>query len=93
MALGLLFVRGALSQMVVPTRPAFAMAIVMPAARSAAASFTAVLRFLSAALNPTLSGALFAVVDLGATGGCGPLKVICDLVLWRAVRRCWIDDP
>ena len=60
LALGLLFVRSALSQMDVPTRSAFVMAVVTPAERSAAASFTAVPRSLAVALSPTLSGALFA---------------------------------
>ena len=60
MPLGLLFVRSALSQMDVPTRTAFVMAVVTPAERAAAASFTAVPRSLAAALSPTLGGALLA---------------------------------
>ena len=59
-ALALLFVRSALSQMDVPTRTAYVMAVVTPAERTAAASFTAVPRSLAAALSPALSGALFA---------------------------------
>ncbi|MDQ6629240.1 MAG: MFS transporter, partial [Pseudomonadota bacterium] len=44
LALGLLLVRSALSQMDVPTRTAYVMAVVTPAERPAAASFTAVPR-------------------------------------------------
>jgi hypothetical protein len=44
MALGLLMVRSALSSMDVPTRTAYVMAVVTPAERSAAASFTVVPR-------------------------------------------------
>ena len=44
----------------VPTRTAYVMAVVTPAERTAAASFTAVPRSLVGALSPTLSRALFA---------------------------------
>lgn len=93
-ALGLLLVRSALSQMDVPTRTAFVMAVVTPAERSAAASFTAVPRSLAAALSPTLSGALFAVgwISLPLVA-CGALKIAYDLALWRAMRRHRVDDP
>jgi MFS family permease len=93
LALGLLFVRSALSQMDVPTRTAFVMAVVTPAERSAAASFTAVPRSLAAALSPTLSGALFAAgwISLPLVA-CGALKIGYDLVLWRAMRRHRVDD-
>jgi predicted MFS family arabinose efflux permease len=93
LALGLLFVRSALSQMDVPTRTAFVMAVVTPAERSAAASFTAVPRSLAAALSPTLSGALFAAgwISLPLVA-CGALKIAYDLALWRAMRQHRIDD-
>ncbi|NML13761.1 MFS transporter [Azohydromonas caseinilytica] len=88
LALGLLLVRAALSQMDVPARGAFVMAVVTPAERTAAASFTAVPRSLAAALSPSLSAALLA-------GGftalplllCGLLKIGYDLTLWRACRH------
>ena len=91
-ALALLFVRSALSQMDVPTRTAYVMAVVTPAERSAAASFTAVPRSLAAALSPTLSGALFAA-GLFALPlvGCGVLKIAYDLALWRAMRKTRVD--
>ena len=91
-ALGLLLVRSALSQMDVPTRTAYVMAVVTPAERPAASSFTAVPRSLAGALSPSLAGALFAAglisVPLIA---CGVLKIAYDLVLWRACRRDSID--
>ena len=92
LALALLFVRAALSQMDVPTRTAYVMAVVTPAERSAAASFTAVPRSLAAALSPTLSGALFAA-GLFALPlvGCGVLKIAYDLALWRAMRKTRVD--
>ncbi|MBV8208786.1 MAG: MFS transporter [Burkholderiaceae bacterium] len=93
LAIGFLLVRSALSQMDVPTRTAYVMAVVTPAERSAAASFTAVPRSLAAAVSPTLSGALFA---LGWASlpliACGVLKTAYDLVLWKACRRDVLRD-
>jgi MFS family permease len=92
-ALALLFLRSALSQMDVPTRTAFVMAVVTPAERSAAASFTAVPRSLAAALSPTLSGALFAAGWISAPLiACGLLKIGYDLALWRAMRQHRVDE-
>jgi MFS family permease len=86
-ALTLLFVRSALSQMDVPTRTAYVMSVVTPAERPAAASFTAVPRSLAAALSPALSGALFAAgfVSLPLVA-CGVLKIAYDIALWRGMR-------
>jgi predicted MFS family arabinose efflux permease len=93
LALGLLFVRSALSQMDVPTRTAYVMAVVTPAERAAAASFTAVPRSLAAALSPALSGALFAAgwISLPLIA-CGALKIAYDLGLWRAMRSRRIEE-
>jgi len=93
LALGLLMVRSALSSMDVPTRTAYVMAVVTPAERSAAASFTAVPRSLAAAISPTLSGALFAAgwISLPLIA-CGLLKITYDLALWRAMRRDRIEE-
>ena len=61
MALGLLLVRAALSQMDVPTRSSHVMAVVTEAERTAAASFTSVPRSLAASLSPAIAGALFSL--------------------------------
>jgi len=91
-ALGLLFVRAALSQMDVPTRTAYVMAVVTPPERPAAASFTSVPRSLAAALSPGLTGAAFAAGWLAAPlVAAGLLKIAYDLVLWRACRRDSLD--
>ena len=55
-ALGLLLVRSALSQMDVPTRSSYVMAVVTPAERPAAASVTSVPRSLAAASSPAKIG-------------------------------------
>ena len=93
-ALALLFVRSALSQMDVPTRTAYVMAVVTPAERTAAASFTAVPRSLAAALSPALSGALLAAGWMALPlVGCGALKLAYDLTLWRAMRTTQLESP
>jgi MFS family permease len=86
-ALGLLLVRAALSQMDVPTRSAYVMAVVTPPERAAAASFTAVPRSLASALSPSLSGAMLAAGWLAAPlVACGALKIAYDLALLRTFR-------
>lgn len=88
LALTLLFVRSALSQMDVPTRSAFVMAVVTPAERAAAASFTAVPRSLAAAASPAIGGALFAAGWLAVPlVACGMLKIAYDIAIWRAFRN------
>ncbi|CAG9176807.1 hypothetical protein LMG23992_03342 [Cupriavidus laharis] len=84
----LLLARSALSQMDVPTRTAYVMAVVTPPERPAAASLTAVPRSLAAALGPTLAGAMLAMGWAAAPlVACGLLKIGYDLALLRAFRR------
>ncbi|SOZ39170.1 MFS transporter [Cupriavidus neocaledonicus] len=87
-ALALLLVRSALSQMDVPTRTAYVMAVVTPPERPAAASLTAVPRSFAAALGPTIAGALLIAGWAGAPlVACGVLKIAYDLALFRAFRH------
>ena len=87
-ALGLLLLRAALSQMDVPTRTSYVMAVVTPPERTAAASFTAVPRSLAAAAGPAIAGAIFAA-GWQATPFiiCGLLKIGYDLALLWAFRH------
>ena len=88
LALGLLLVRSALSQMDVPARSAFVMSVVTPAERPAAASFTAVPRSLASAVSPSLTGAMFTAGAMAAPLVlCGVLKIAYDLALFAAFRR------
>ncbi len=92
-ALGLLLVRSALSQMDVPARGAYVMSVVTPAERPAAASFTAVPRSLASALSPSLTGAMFAAGAMSAPLVlCGVLKIAYDLALFAAFRRVRPDS-
>jgi MFS family permease len=87
-ALALLLVRAALSQMDVPTRSSYVMAVVTPPERSAAASFTSVPRSLAAAASPALAGAMFAAgYQAWPLIICGVLKIAYDLALLWAFRH------
>lgn len=84
----LLLVRAALSQMDVPTRSSYVMAIVAPAERPAAAGITSVPRSLAAAVSPLLAGALLGVSSFGwpllIAGG---LKIAYDALLFARFRN------
>lgn len=87
-ALALLIVRSLLSQMDVPTRSAFVMAVVTPSERAAAASFTLVPKSLASAAAPGIGGLLFAAGMLAAPLlACGALKIAYDLAIWQAFRK------
>lgn len=87
-ALGLLLLRAALSQMDVPTRTSYVMAVVTPAERTAAASFTAVPRSLAAAAGPAIAGAIIAAgYKTVPFILCGVLKIAYDLALLWAFRH------
>ena len=88
LALALLLVRAALSQMDVPTRSSYVMAVVTEAERPAAASFTSVPRSLAAAASPALAGALFAAsFQMLPLLICGGLKITYDLLLLVQFRH------
>jgi MFS family permease len=87
-ALGLLLLRSALSQMDVPTRTSYVMAVVTPAERPAAASVTAVPRSLASAVSPAIAGALLTTAFSGLPlVVCGTLKIAYDLALLLSFRH------
>lgn len=86
--LALLLLRAALSQMDVPTRSSYVMAVVTEAERTVAASFTAVPRSLAAAMSPALAGVLLGGAFQSAPLLiCGALKIIYDLLLLMQFRH------
>jgi MFS family permease len=88
LALALLLVRAALSQMDVPTRSSYVMAVVTPGERAAAASITSTPRSLAAAGSPAIAGALFAAgYEAWPLVICGVLKIIYDLALLWMLRH------
>jgi len=88
LAVAVLLVRFAISQMDVPTRQSYTMAVVDPDERSAAAGVTGVARSLGVTASPLLAGPLF----FGATVTglpfviAGSLKIVYDLLLYRSFR-------
>jgi MFS family permease len=88
LTLGLLLVRAALSQMDVPTRTSYIMAVVTPPERAAAASVTAVPRSLAAAISPAFAGVLLSSAFPGLPlVVCGVLKIVYDLGLLFSFRH------
>jgi len=86
--LALLLARAALSQMDVPTRTSYVMAVVTPAERAAAASVTAVPRSLASSISPSLAGLLLNSTFIGLPFVlCGTLKIAYDLALLFSFRR------
>ncbi len=86
--LALLLIRSALSEMDVPTRSSYVMAVVTPPERPAAASITAVPRSLAASVSPALAGALLTTAFSGLPLViCGCLKIVYDLSLLFGFRQ------
>ncbi len=86
LAVLVLLLRFSLSQMDVPTRQSYVMAVVDPDERSAAAGVTGIARTTGAALSPALSAPLVASAGLAAVPFflAGGLKIVYDLLLYRA---------
>ena len=89
LAVLVLLVRFSISQMDVPTRQSYTMAIVVPEERSAAAGITGVARTTGASLAPFFAGLLFARPELINLPFfiAGSLKIGYDLLLYRAFAR------
>src|SRR5882724_4302907 len=86
--LSLLLVRSALSQMDVPTRTSYVMAVVTPPERAAAASFTAVPRSLASGISPAFAGVLLTTAFSGLPlVVCGTLKIVYDVALLFSFRH------
>ena len=86
--IALLFVRSALSQMDVPTRSSYVMAIVPPEERPAAASITSVPRSLASAASPFLAGYLLGISPFGwPLLLAGVVKIVYDLLLLAMFRK------
>jgi len=88
LAVTALLLRFSISQMDVPTRQSYTMAVVDPDERSAAAGITGVARTAGAALSPSLAGMMLAVPSLLSAPFLvsGGLKLVYDGLLWRSFR-------
>ena len=86
LAVAVLLVRFSISQMDVPTRQSYTMAVVAPDERSAAAGITAIARSAGAALAPALGGLVMASSLAAPFFVSGGLKIVYDLLLYRGFR-------
>lgn len=88
LAITVLLLRFSISQMDVPTRQSYTMAVVAPDERSAAAGITGIARTTGASLSPVFTGPMLANTALLSfpffiSGG---LKIIYDLLLYRSFK-------
>jgi MFS family permease len=88
LAISVLLLRFSISQMDVPTRQSYTMAVVAPDERSAASGVTAIARSVGAALSPSLTGIFLSVPALLSAPFflAGGLKIAYDLLLYRSFR-------
>jgi MFS family permease len=85
LAVIMLLLRFTLSQMDVPTRQSYVMAVVQPDERSAAAGVTGIARTIGAAISPAISAVLVAGAATAALPFylAGSLKIVYDLLIYR----------
>ncbi len=88
LAIAVLLLRFSISQMDVPTRQSYTMAVVSPDERSAASGVTTIARSVGAALSPSLTGVFLAVPALLSVPFflAGGLKIVYDGLLYRSFR-------
>jgi MFS family permease len=88
LAIGVLLLRFSISQMDVPTRQSYTMAVVSPDERSAASGVTGIARSVGAALSPALTGIFLGIPGLFSLPFflCGGLKIVYDLLLYRSFQ-------
>src|SRR5512134_1085880 len=89
LAITVLLMRFSISQMDVPTRQSYTMAVVSPDERSAAAGITGIARTTGSSLSPVATGPLLGNAALlnfpfFISGG---LKIVYDLLLYRSFRK------
>lgn len=84
-AIGIFLARFSISQMDVPARQSYTMAVVAPDERSAASGVTAIARSVGAALSPSLAGIFLSIPALVSAPFffSGGLKIVYDLLIYR----------
>lgn len=88
LAIAVLLARFSISQMDVPTRQSYTMAVVDPDERSAASGVTGIARTIGAALAPLCAAPLLADPELMSVPFfvAGGLKIVYDIALYRSFR-------
>lgn len=88
LAITVLLLRFSISQMDVPTRQSYTMAVVAPEERSSAAGISGIARTTGASLSPVFTGPLlaspaFIAMPFFLSGG---IKILYDLILYRSFK-------
>jgi MFS family permease len=91
-AIALWLARVTLSQMDVPARQAFIVALVDPDERVAAAAFTNTARYVSRPIGPAVAGALMQTATGAPFFIAGGVKIVYDLLIYAAFRRVELPD-
>ena len=88
LAIAILLMRFSISQMDVPTRQSYTVAVVAPDERSAAAGVTGIARSVGAAVSPSLTGIFLSIPALFSMPFflAGGLKLVYDFLLYRSFR-------
>ena len=87
-AVALLLCRHSLSQMDVPTRQSYVMAVVQESDRTAAAGLTNASRTVAQSVSPSLAGYAISTLGLGAPFiAAGSLKIAYDLMIYSSFRK------
>ena len=89
LAITMLLLRFSISQMDVPMRQSYTMAVVDPDERSAASGVTSIARSVGAAISPSISGIFLGIPSLLSIPFflCGGIKIAYDLLLWREFSK------
>ena len=88
LAIALFLMRMSISQMDVPTRQSYTMAVVDADERTATAGITNVARTTASAISPAIAGIAFSAAALGAPFlAAGALKIVYDGLIWRTFRN------
>ncbi|MDQ6796246.1 MAG: MFS transporter [Chloroflexota bacterium] len=88
LAIAVLLARFSISQMDVPTRQSYTIAVVEPDERSAAAGVTGIARSIGSGASANLAGPLVSTPSLAALPFfiAGGLKIVYDVLLWMAFK-------
>ncbi len=94
LAIGMLLLRFSISQMDVPTRQSYTLAVVEPDERSAAAGVTGIARTIGASIAPVAAGPLYACSAFSGLPFlvAGGLKIVYDVLVWRTFRSVALPE-
>jgi MFS family permease len=89
LAIAVLLLRFSISQMDVPTRQSYTMAVVAPDERAAASGVTTIARSVGASISPVLSGIFFVYPAMLSAPFllAGGLKIVYDMLLYRNFKK------